>query len=280
VLLYSAVESSRFDLGYQFFKRLMQCDEPCGYDYVNVVRCLACEGRTHELRQLFLQMQARGTKLDGKSRNKALAACMTGHAAGVVDMLLSSELCNEVPDVQTFNTVMKSFVDLGKYQQCLKVMKAMQAQQVVPTSATFGILLEGVANENATVLVEVCEWLRKSKIDLNTWLFLRLLKALIYNRQFEQALLLLQECRIHLQGAVPAQHYARLGVAMLRSGNEQLIESLFRSLLKSDDATTESGREAVQEIFRTCQSLGLFSIALDLQSIAAATGHTLVAMHE
>lgn len=139
-----AVEVGELGRAKEFFEKLSSLTTPSIRAYMTILS-------VHNKRQdwsgavaTIHDMKSRGVQIDSLALNVTLS---TGVAADKVsevqDLLSEAELMDPfVPDVVSYNTVVKAFSQRGDYAEACKMLQRMQQNGVKPNSITFNTVMD------------------------------------------------------------------------------------------------------------------------------------------
>lgn len=188
LLLYNAVEAKFFDSCADFVDKLSTQTVLSSYDLVNIVRYHAHWHDMSGLHRLLEKQNVLGAKVDGITRNRALAACVAEGALDVADILLMGGVWSEDLDTVGFNTLMKGYAHAGQISKCFEIHIQMQAEGLQSSEITFGILLDACISSNSLDSARrVFNDLRCSGLCVNAVHFTTFIKGLVGAGHFHEA---------------------------------------------------------------------------------------------
>jgi len=196
MLLYTCVESGDIELCPEAYSRLCATGVPKGYDHVNMVKYYAVSKEVDGLAKMLTNLKKMRLKLDGLSRNKAIAACISRGGLEAAEFIMMHAPCDQEADVVTFNTLMKGYARAGQHARCFELKNKMESSGVPPSAVTYGILLEVcVACEDMDGARQISQEIMSSRMQFNAVHCTSLLKGLISADLLDDAVdLLLKMC--------------------------------------------------------------------------------------
>lgn len=193
LLLWSAVEASRFELCSLFLERLLDLGVPTSNDFVNIVRYYVHCDDPAGFAGMLERLQARGCQADVFARNRALALCMNSRAFDLAQKIADS-VPNVPMDAIAYNTLMKGFANVGDLANCFGKYGEMRRAQIMPNEMTFGILLDAcIDDKQMDYARRVFSDLRESGLSLNVILYTTFIKGLVNAGELDEAMEILDE---------------------------------------------------------------------------------------
>jgi len=194
LLLYCAVEAPDLGRCEALFDALLQSGQPSSNDFVNMVRYHAQQRIVANFKEMFGRLRSTGFELDPIARNRALSVCTLAKAPELAVILADAEITGVALDVVGYNTLMKCFSQSGQPRRCFELYEQMRNLDIVPSSMTFGILLDACvdAGEHESTRL-VFNDLRASGVRLNVVHFTTFMKGLANSGQLKEATDILDE---------------------------------------------------------------------------------------
>jgi pentatricopeptide repeat protein len=107
----------------------------------------------------------------------------------LLDAVKRGEYEGVVPDVVTFNTILKGYAQSMNVDECFKVIAEMVEVKVDPDDVTYGILLDAcIADNNLNKANEVLDGLIKSGMAMNTVLYTTFIKGFVRAEMLDRAM--------------------------------------------------------------------------------------------
>ncbi|KVH97389.1 Non-heme dioxygenase N-terminal domain-containing protein [Cynara cardunculus var. scolymus] len=139
--------------------------------------------------QLFDKMPHLGVAQNAKSLNALLFSCMLAKKYDELERVYLEfpEKYGVTPNVDTYNTVIKSFCESGSSSSCYSVIDEMVRKKWKPNATTFGILISGFYKEEKLDEVgKVLEMMKKLEVPIGIGTYntrIQSLSALMFCKQ-------------------------------------------------------------------------------------------------
>ncbi|XP_024988033.1 pentatricopeptide repeat-containing protein At1g61870, mitochondrial-like isoform X1 [Cynara cardunculus var. scolymus] len=185
--------------------------------------------------QLFDKMPHLGVAQNAKSLNALLFSCMLAKKYDELERVYLEfpEKYGVTPNVDTYNTVIKSFCESGSSSSCYSVIDEMVRKKWKPNATTFGILISGFYKEEKLDEVgKVLEMMKKLEVPIGIGTYNTRIQSLCKLKKTMEAKELLDG--LMLTGMKPnSASYCHLIHGFCKEGKLDEAKNLFNKMISS-----------------------------------------------